>query len=692
MAVTGLSPGRLAEAEMTEYDFVLYLGIAQNHDMQQGADEWVLAADIYVNYPEGSGDTGVYANIWVGDVHIDVFKGEPAVSLLGEEVSWPRLQEKINKCYKTHSECQRATTAAGRSLPKDFRVIDVARRCLVEKSDCDFVALSYVWGPKTAHSSSLHEATRASVDAMKKDGGLPVSRMPRTIEDAMAVCTRMGQRYLWTDRLCIIQDDVGDKKNQIEAMDDVYSSALLVLVAAYGDHMDFGIPGVGRLRRKVVQRSEEVAGLRVTNVIREVEDDPVNVWDSRGWTYQEGVLSRRRLCFTNTRAFYECERSIFHEDWFNAETSRDELVSSRLVIAEDASRFKSFARHLRHYTSRNLTHRSDAYAALYGISSSLYKDSAVNGTNLSMMISGLPRVDFDRALLWYADFGKSPVTRLETPQGTVLPTWSWASVMGVSADDQVHYQSTDFYGTLVPWYEINGPGLGSIGEAFNAHPDISNPDNDWRVYMAIACTNGCMNARAASSLPVFSLTTDSFPTVRKLFNARWKDYHSFCKEAILPIAITASELPPPPPPPPTTTTLGGALIATRTQTALLSLSPKPTYAFNILNTSGDRIGEICGDAEKLREQASAPGYDISRTKFEFIALSLAGIPFRPYSRAQLERKNYVDGDGNALDKVPVVYVLMIVREGGVARRRELGWVFLVDWVRVEREWKVVVLG
>lgn len=569
---------------------------------------------------------------------------------------------RINECYETHTECQRKSQC---SLPPGFRVIDVSRRCLVEKSSCRFVALSYVWGSNP--QPSLLAASRATVDGMKKDGGLPALKMPQTIENAIEICVRMGERYLWADRLCIIQDDADDKKNQIEAMGDIYSSAQIVLVAAYGDSMEFGIPGVGG-PRKTVQHSEDVLDLRITNVIRDVKDDPLDTWTTRGWTYQEAVLSNRRLYFTNTRAFFECERFICHEDQFNAEQSRNELFSTRLTIPEDGSRFQSFARHLGHYTSRNLTYRSDAHKALHGISTSLYKGTGA-------FINGLPVVDFDRALLWYPDFGKNAIERHQT-QGEILPTWSWSSAMGLS--DPVRYRASDFYGTLAPWYHINGnvASSGSI-TALNGHPN-SEPDDDWQVHTAIAIKEGCMGSVSLD----FSLATDNFPTVRELFNTRWKDYHSFRREAI-PLTIKTSELP-------HGISMDAAKqghIATSSHTALLRVTPRPSYSFYIINSEGGIIGELCGEAGKLREQAISPGYNL-RAEFEFIALSLSGS--KVYSD-EYSLKNYIDVDGNSLNKVPIVNVLMIANKGGFAHRRALGWIYLMDWARLRREWKIIVL-
>jgi hypothetical protein len=63
----------------------------------------------------------------------------------------------------------------------------------------------------------------------------------------------------------------------------------------------------------------------------------------------------------------------------------------------------------------------------------------------------------------------------------------------------------------------------------------------------------------------------------------------------------------------------------------------------------------------------------------------------PYNSEELSQKGYVDVDGNQSDNVPIVNVLMIARNGVLAHRRELGWIYLFDWARLRRECKVVVL-
>lgn len=71
--------------------------------------------------------------------------------------------------------------------------------------------------------------------------------IPRPANDAMILCKEMGERYLWVDALCIIQDDSMDKEWQIARIGSIYSSAVFTIVAACGVDADAGLPGV-RLR------------------------------------------------------------------------------------------------------------------------------------------------------------------------------------------------------------------------------------------------------------------------------------------------------------------------------------------------------------------------------------------------------------------------------------------------------------
>jgi hypothetical protein len=145
-------------------------------------------------------------------------------------------------------------------------------------SQCDFVALSYVWGEGMDESSVT---CKSNIEELEVAGSLSPARLPQTLEDAMRVCEQLQERYLWIDRLCIIQDDTEDKARQIKAMDKIFSAARFVIVAAYGDGVNFGLPGISR-PRLITQITIDLPAMTVTNHVRDKLDD-MAVWRTRAW-------------------------------------------------------------------------------------------------------------------------------------------------------------------------------------------------------------------------------------------------------------------------------------------------------------------------------------------------------------------------------------------------------------------------
>jgi hypothetical protein len=182
----------------------------------------------------------------------------------------------MKTCLEEHPYCKDSDSI---DLPERLRVIDVTRRCLIEKSQCDFVALSYVWGPDVDQSTVTY---KSNVEELEGPGSLSPARLPQTLEDAMRVCEQLQERYLWVDRLCIIQDDTEDKARQIKAMDKIYSAARFVIVAAYGDGVKFGLPGISR-PRWVTQMSVDLPEMTVTNCVHENIAEDMAVWRTRAW-------------------------------------------------------------------------------------------------------------------------------------------------------------------------------------------------------------------------------------------------------------------------------------------------------------------------------------------------------------------------------------------------------------------------
>lgn len=596
-----------------------------------------------------------------------------ALPFVGKMVSWHPLRSAIDECYAQHAEC---TSEVVETLPQSLRVIDIPRRRIVATKQCRFVALSYVWGREPSLRPSLLKATHTSMKGMMEDGGLPAFDMPQTIEDAMQVCANLGERYLWVDRLCIIQDDLADKAAQINAMGSIYSSACLVLVAAHGDSMDFGIPGISR-PREVVQSGEEIFGLRIVNVIYENKRNPLALWETRGWTYQEATLARRRLLFTNLSASFECQKSISHEDQYNNDHDNQYWGSLALTQAEDRSRFEAFLRHIENYASRSLTNISDTYNALLGIQGALYG-------NTSTFIYGMPQVDFDRAMCWIHETDPDSTnvsTRVETPD-ILIPSWSWASTMHLPGR-ALSNQQLEVYGMVAPWFAKSDSFPQCLSEAINIHPDTAT-DEDWQLHMAIACSQGTL-ADVSFQL---DLENEDFQTIASCSKSRWKTYIAFCKELVQSEIKSMTEddkL--------SLTSVKPAVILTRTQATLFRLQRDCRTGFDecyVMDPNQDLIvGRIWGTASLTRELQ-----DDATKLYEFIALTLSCASDETLDQIPgnvIQTKKHFDATGSALDRILALNVLMIGRRGAYAYRRFFGQIFLKDWARASTERKMIML-
>ena len=120
-----------------------------------------------------------------------------------------------------------------------IKVIDVEQLCIINLSkDCEYVVLSYVWG-RTAQVRLLRE----NYGNLTQPFALRVvlDTFPRTIADAITVVKRLGERFLWVDSLCLLQDSPEDLAVQIRHMNVVYGCASLTIVAAAGSDSDAGL-------------------------------------------------------------------------------------------------------------------------------------------------------------------------------------------------------------------------------------------------------------------------------------------------------------------------------------------------------------------------------------------------------------------------------------------------------------------
>ena len=169
----------------------------------------------------------------------------------------------------------------------------------------------------------------------------------------------LGYRYLWVDRLCIIQDGSWDHKYvQLEQMAIIYGQADLTIVAAEGDSAEFGLFGVSHRRHAPdAIRINDSLGLggEVPSLHSHLQE---TVYADRGWTYQQYVVSPRLLIFTKFGLYFRMRQGLIIYVFAEGPMGRSVYTPS-----EDDTIFGL----LKEYKKKSLTHRSDALHAITGI-------------------------------------------------------------------------------------------------------------------------------------------------------------------------------------------------------------------------------------------------------------------------------------------------------------------------------------
>lgn len=300
-----------------------------------------------------------------------------------------------------------------------------------------YLALSYCWGP----SQTTFKLTRDTLSKMLN--GIEEKKMTKTHQEAIHFTRALGLEYIWIDALCIIQGDEDDWAFESKRMELVYGNSALTLVAARSSDACLGFinppSSVGGERQAcaipLCPSSKDVLYL---DVPRTVKRGPV--W-TRGWCFQEKILSNRSVIFGETQLAYECRTWEIWEDGKSKHLGSVPtfltpgfVTSAKNKETDIEKTLSMWYQSLFDFTQRKLSNPHDVFAAIASIAK-LAKEILQ-----SRYLAGLWEADLVRGLLWkpmhsFPGSRCPPVTRLMPTAlapnpGTRAPSWSWASVEG----------------------------------------------------------------------------------------------------------------------------------------------------------------------------------------------------------------------------------------------------------------------
>ncbi|MCJ1421747.1 hypothetical protein MMC32_008113 [Xylographa parallela] len=281
--------------------------------------------------------------------------------------------------------------------------------------------------------------------------------MPATIQDAMTVTSALGERYLWIDSLCIEQDNEADKVFFIPQMAAIYGCAEVTIIAAATIDAHAGLPGIKPLTRRVQQKPVSLDGVifmpslenftgLFSNSPRDERTRGTSNYNTRGWCFQERLLSARSLIFSEEQVYWECQIATWCEEAFWESCSSPALYRHymtdygpiyRLPWSSNPPGLETLYRHLAEsYSGRVLSFQTDGLNAFQGILHLLTEGFGEE------FFWALPTTYLEEALKWGAGFSRTssgPRRNLGThaqigASGSVervpFPSWSWVGWVG----------------------------------------------------------------------------------------------------------------------------------------------------------------------------------------------------------------------------------------------------------------------
>jgi Heterokaryon incompatibility protein (HET) len=194
----------------------------------------------------------------------------------------------LSMCENGHKDrCGLSSAKVGRCLRslelQEFRLVDVQNDCIVKSAGKSrYLALSYVWGDVEGLKLQKH-----SCSSLADPGSLRKyrDRIPKAICDAMKLVDLVGERYLWVDSLCLVQDDHQTMVDGINSMNFIFENALATIVAAEGSDASVGLR---RLHSKSPSSTQRVHTIKQGLSLTAIGACDVHVkkskWSSRAWT------------------------------------------------------------------------------------------------------------------------------------------------------------------------------------------------------------------------------------------------------------------------------------------------------------------------------------------------------------------------------------------------------------------------
>lgn len=258
-----------------------------------------------------------------------------------------------------------------------------------------YIALSHRWDAstekaRTLRANYLSRATPGDESSLNDENA-----MSPLFRDVCVFAARLGVVFVWIDAICIVQDDPDDWRHEAVRMAGYYQFAWLTMAITSPSDKGGGlhaypraedIPRVARLPYRGKDGAYQ-GWFYAQCMSRDALDTEYNVsvarseLQTRGWVFQEWLLSRRILSLGATTVFLQCEGGLptsppgeTLRPWYESDDADDS--ERRVSFKRDMSLkragvskiLKIWQRVVEDYSGKCLTkYEQDRFVALSGV-------------------------------------------------------------------------------------------------------------------------------------------------------------------------------------------------------------------------------------------------------------------------------------------------------------------------------------
>lgn len=225
------------------------------------------------------------------------------------------------------------------------------------------------WGKKSKRCVT----TQATLESRKS--GISWNELPKTFQEAISITRELGLNRLWIDSLCVIQDSKEDWQLESAEIAGIYQNAFLTLAATSSPDSDGGL--WVRSQSNTATSGNLMLRYGGKDYPVYVKERPVH-WPAatkayvnqtfplltRGWVYQERLLSPRFLHFGKDELVWEClEETVCECGGY----SLDHWTKGKYDYSLADSAATKWRKIVEEYSTKALSFGSDRLPALSGL-------------------------------------------------------------------------------------------------------------------------------------------------------------------------------------------------------------------------------------------------------------------------------------------------------------------------------------